>query len=128
MNELQNIGVELSSLPFKLTHVRTLEYCDGERLCEYSSQVHTYLKVWFDCDPDANVDRWLIVRVESDVITTYLENNITLRDVIMQPANGIVYIVDELYSGGTARIAWLSPLLLSDDCLPTVNSYHRPKT
>jgi hypothetical protein len=125
MNELQNIGVELTSLPFELTHVRTLEYYDGERITECSSQADTYLKVWLDCDDDVKVDRWLILRILPAAITTYLDNDITLRDVITQPIDGFFYVVDEHYSGETVSITRLPSGSLPDDLLPTVDSYHR---
>jgi hypothetical protein len=76
------IGNELSSWPLAhLKRVRDLEYFDGPLLTEYAnSKGDRYLYYWCDCD--ASINRWMVARVSSTHILQLTNQFIPLNLVI----------------------------------------------
>lgn len=112
----------LATLPISLRHVRDLIDYEGPLLSEFKSEEgETYLYYW--CDSSAELNRWLVVRTPPQALFRYLLGLVTLRTVISDCVDKVVYIVD-LNSSASTHGAWLLPAqCLPSEYTPGVNSY-----
>lgn len=70
-----------------------LIYCDGPLLSHYMSEHGDhYLTYWVDADEISN--RWIIIRTSLDEIRRYVDKQITLYQVIANPADNIMWVAD----------------------------------
>ena len=104
-------GTAVAALPiFDLEWVRDLEYHDGPLLSLFKHKRHgdTYLYYWCDCDDSVN--RWMILRVSESNLTKLVDRLIPLDQIIPQGCqDDFVYLVD-LDSDGGFKAVWLLAL------------------
>lgn len=92
MEDLKGTKVEVEILP-RLKKVAELIYFDGPLLSLFTNTAgDTYLYNWSDNDEEVN--RWLVFRVNTKSLTSYLKHHINLRDLILNPSDDFVYAVD----------------------------------
>lgn len=73
--------------------VSDLIYFDGPLLSHFiSPNGDNYLFFW--CDVDDVVNRWIIFRTDIPTIQKYIEKKISLKEVLSHPIDGLVYIAD----------------------------------
>ena len=89
-------GMELNRLPVSdLTWVKDLIYFDGPLLSQFrhARNGESYLYYWCDCDE--NVNRWMVLRVSEDDLKRLLSRLIPLGEIIPKGSqDDFVYIVD----------------------------------
>lgn len=92
---LQLTGQSLTTLPVTgLTKVKDLERHDGPLLSHFrSDRGSDYLYYWCDCD--AKLARWMVLRVEEQDILRLIERDRTLDEVIPSAClDDVAYFVD----------------------------------
>jgi len=76
-----------------LKRVADLIYYDGPIVSHFKNQPgDDYLYCWSDSDEHYN--RWLIFRVSRQALNDYLTQQLTLRDLMLNPADRFLYCVD----------------------------------
>lgn len=83
----------LDNFPLKLKIVTDLIYFDGPLLTLSENESgDSYLYYW--CDADENYNRWMILRLGNADLTSYIFKRLSLKDLILSPVDGFVYIAD----------------------------------
>lgn len=120
MKKIQGFEGKLSLA--ELSKVSDLIYFDGPFLSHYvHSSGDNYLSYWVDCDE--STQRWLVFRVGSIVLQNYLNQKISLYELMKQIDEGFVYLID-VYQDGTKSVPTIVFLKdIPDDYFPEVDSY-----
>lgn len=104
--------------------IADLVYFDGPLLSHYvSSNGDDYLFYWVDksdCD-----NRWLVLRVSLPNLQKYIGKNKSLRDLITNPNDGYLYVVDVDNSVRYHDVKLVQPSALPVDYLPEKDSYYK---
>ena len=83
-----------------------------------------YLYRWSDVDEQFN--RWLVFRITSPDLHLYLEEKeITLRQLILHPVDGFLYMVDIDNDLNYHHVMFVEPANLPTSYLPTENTYYK---
>jgi hypothetical protein len=118
-------SVTLDRLPLEnLVTIADLIYHDGPilSLLHHPKGDH-YLYCWSDADEQYN--RWLIFRVVDKDLQLFLEDKeITLRQLILNPVDGFLYIVDMDDQLNYRHIKLIYPTDLPSSYLPDVDTYY----
>lgn len=106
-----------------LIRVDDLIYFDGPLLSTYKKEDGSlFLILWVD--NTATDNRWCIIPVEDETLTSFLDKEITLRDVINKTEN---VIFKDLYSEGNELLErQVKKVLVKDipeEYMPTNESY-----
>lgn len=106
----------------ELSKVSDLIYFDGPFLSHYvHSSGDNYLSYWVDCDE--STQRWLVFRVGLIVLQNYLNQKISLYELMKQIDEGFVYLID-VFQDGTKSVPTIVFLKdIPDDYFPEVDSY-----
>lgn len=108
------------NLPFdisKLKHRTDLIEQDGPLLSlYYNDKGDYYLFYWLDCDD--NVNRWMILRVDTKTLYEYLKQEKTLLQVIKNPSDNFVWITDIDNNGKQIYTQALPSTSVPEDYLP----------
>lgn len=122
------IGAD-SNFPGELEYVRDLEWFDGPLLVEYRTHRGTpYIGSWVDCDQ--NVNRWLLFQTSTDLLESYLENRISLLDLIKtnprppQQDGRDVYLRDINADSAVECTRYLKFSELPEDYLPGADCFY----
>jgi hypothetical protein len=117
-------GQTIEVSPFgELVKEADLIYYDGPLLSLYSSgSGDLYLYYW--CDADSEVNRWIVSRVLQDRVNRYLRRRMTLRELLLSPADGFCYVNDISSNLETVRLSIVDPGDLPDSYRPGEQSYH----
>jgi hypothetical protein len=87
---------KITQIPFPLAHltrVRDLLYFDGPLLSLFQgNEGEYYLYYW--CDADEEVNRWIVFKVESKALDAYLLRQTSLLQLITKAVKQQFYIVD----------------------------------
>jgi hypothetical protein len=109
--------------PGHLTRVADLIYYDGPLLSLYKNPLNDrYLSYW--CDLEDGLNRWLFFRVSEKRLNSYLEKEITLRDLILGPVEGTLLCVDVDADDRFTSILLLTPEDLPSVYIPKPNTYY----
>lgn len=104
-----------------------LIYCDGPLLSHYMSEHGDhYLTYWVDADEKCN--RWIIIRTCLKDIQRYVDKQITLYQVMTNPADNIMWVTDVDDAMQLLNTQILSPEELPVDYLPEQNSLYEFET
>ena len=106
----------------KYIKVSDLIYFDGPLLSHFiSPNGDNYLFYW--CDVDDLYNRWIIVRVDISIIQQYIEKKIPLKDIILSPLDGFVYVADIDNDINYQSVQILLSKELPDEYVPCDNSF-----
>jgi hypothetical protein len=81
--------------PPSLTFVRDLEEYDGPILSEYSNNSKRYLEKWCSRDKATNIMRTLVVRTEQRAIAEYLDERISMLELLTTSSDDCGFILDK---------------------------------
>jgi hypothetical protein len=89
----QLIAFKLSKFPLTLRTIVHLEYFDGPLLSLFENEYgDSYLYSW--CDADNLYNRWLVFRVAQPTLKLYIEGQVSLHELIVNPVDGFLYSLD----------------------------------
>lgn len=87
------IARKLDRFPLTLKFIVHLEYFDGHLLSLFENEEgDIYLYSW--CDVDDLHNRWLVLRVTPKTLKSYIEGQLSLRDLIVNPVDCFLYSLD----------------------------------
>ncbi|GBC61773.1 hypothetical protein DENIS_2735 [Desulfonema ishimotonii] len=122
MKKLKGTKLEKFVLKSQLIKVADLIYFDGPLLSHFKNKnSENYLYYWCDAD---NLNRWLIFRVSSQDLTLYLNKEITLYELIINPIDGFLYSVDIDENMEYRNIFMVQPDDLPESYIPEIDSYY----
>lgn len=114
------VGFDLNSLSL----VADLIYFDGPLLSHYvSPQGDNYLFYWVDSDEECN--RWMIIKINLQIIQDYVSHKVTLLSVIKERADKSVYIVDFNDDLEVQKCCFVNIDDLDNAYFPKGNSYYK---
>ncbi|NJM59496.1 MAG: hypothetical protein HC849_03775 [Oscillatoriales cyanobacterium RU_3_3] len=117
------IGWSIGKFPLNLKFIVHLEYFDGELLSLYqNSEDDFYLYSW--CDIDDICHRWLVFRVTSRMLQEYIDRTISLRDLILNPVDGFLYVLDIDRARLVKNTYLVQPENLPELYIPDPESYY----
>ena len=121
MKKIEGYNIDYDFSNFR--KIADLIYFDGPFLSHYvSSKGDDYLFYWVDRDEQDN--RWLVLRVSLASLQKYIGKELTLRELIENPNDGYLYVVDIDDSIAYHDIKLVQPSALPDDYLPESDSYY----
>lgn len=105
----------------RLRRQRNLLEYDGPLLCEFTSdEGEHFLVAW--CDVDTVTNRWLVHAVPAEKISSYLANEVTLRQLILE-SGPVAYVVDINTYAKPVQARCLEISQIPSDYLPTDESW-----
>jgi hypothetical protein len=114
------------ALPFdfsKLTKKVDLIEMDGPLLSLYQNeQGECFLFYWVDADEQSN--RWMLIRVQPDILLSYLRHEIPLRQVLVNPSDAIIWFSDRDASGEWHHTRCMEASSIPEDYLPEPDAVH----
>ncbi len=116
--DLRNIkGFKIEALPFELEKVGDLMYFDGSLMSIYKDQHNNpFVFDWVDSNEEFN--RWLVYQINTASLNSYIISECTHYNLINNPVNSIVFVVD-IDNGNTIRNCQISsPNTLPYDYFP----------
>jgi len=118
------IGSKLDHYPFRdLTIVADLIYFDGPILSLFkNTRGDNYLYCWSDSDEHYN--RWAIFRVTDECLNLYLAGKVSLRELMLQPVDRWLYMVDIDDDLECRSPLMVSPVNLPQSYLPDKDSFY----
>ena len=121
MKKIEGYNIDYDFSGFR--KIADLVYFDGPFLSHYvSGKGDDYLFYWVDRDGRDN--RWLVLRVSLASLQKYIGKELTLRELIENPNDGYLYVVDIDDSIAYHDIKLVQPSALPDDYLPESDSYY----
>lgn len=120
-NELINIsGFNINEFPFKLRKIGDLMYFEGPLMSVYSdSSGNAFIFDWVDSDEKNN--RWLVYQVEKNQLSEYINNKISHFNLLNNPVNDLIFVIDKNPKGEIERSLVCSPNKLPYEYLPDTN-------
>jgi hypothetical protein len=117
-------GVNIQSLPIGgLNKVADLIYFDGPLLSLFRNEGgDSYLYYW--CDSNEILNRWLIFRVSDQSLNSYLSKKIPLRELLLNPSDGFLYLADLNDELQFHNLLLIFPRNLPDLYVPDVESFY----
>ena len=114
-------GLLLEDFPLKkLTKISDLIYYDGPLLSHFqSNDSKNYLFFWVDVDDRFN--RWLAVEVSKERLEAYLNEKLSLYNIIIEPKDNVIYKFDIDANQNYHNILMLSPEQIPQSYLPDKN-------
>jgi hypothetical protein len=116
-------GFRLDKFPLQLEHLTDLIYFDGPLLSLFENRFgEHYFYCW--CDVDEHCHRWLVFRLSDEQLRNYLMQQISLRDLTLNPVEGLVYCLDIDNQVQYQNIYLLRPSNLPEAYIPDTESYY----
>lgn len=117
-------GIKLDAFPIDdLRKVADLISFEGPLLVWLETGAgDDYLFYW--CDSDEQFNRWLVFRVENSKLISYMNREIRLRDIVIRPRDGFVYVVDVDSNADYVNTFFVRPEELPEDYIPSVESFY----
>jgi hypothetical protein len=127
MIDLDSLGASrLKNLPVDLTLVRVLEEFDGPLLAEFQNESTGDKFLYYWCDRDGAITRWMVVRTPTQDLAQYFVNAVNLRDLILKCRDGFVYFLDLDNENRVRSAYYMAVDLLPDEYVPTEQSHYDP--
>ena len=121
MKEIKGYNIDYDFNSFR--KIADLIYFEGPLLSHYvSSKGDDYLFYWVDRDNRDN--RWLVLRVSLANLQKYISQVITLRELIENPNDGYLYMVDVNNDVNYHDVKLVQPSALPAEYLPEKDSYY----
>lgn len=124
MNKLN--GKSIEQLPYtNIRKVADLTYFDGPLLSLFrDTNDNNFIYYWYDSDEICN--RWFVFRISEKQLKDYINQILTLRDMIVNPLNGHLYVVDIDGQGNFHNVLQIEPAYLPTAYLPQPGTYFDP--
>lgn len=107
----------IDALPFELEKVGDLMYFEGSLMSVYKDlNNNPYIMDWVDSND--NFNRWLIYQIELTSLNSYIRGESTHYNLLNNPINSIIFIVDKDKDNLTKNCQICSPNNLPYDYLP----------
>jgi hypothetical protein len=112
------IGTPVDKLPFQnLRLIADLLYFDGPLLSYFKDNAgQHYLYYW--CDTNGIVNRWLVFRTTASKLNEFLTRQITLRELILSVEPNLSYLMDLDDRVNPVQVLKVRPSFLPEDYLP----------
>ena len=121
MKKIEGYNIDYDFSSFR--KIADLIYFEGPFLSHYiSSKGDDYLFYWVDKDDKDN--RWLVLRVSLANLQKYIGKEITLRELIENPNDGYLYMVDVSNDINYHDVKLVQPSALPEAYLPETDSYY----
>ena len=121
MRKIEGFDIQYDFSTFK--RIADLIYFEGPLLSHYvSCKGDDYLSYWVDSDEADN--RWLVLRVNLGNLQKYIGKELSLRQLIENPNDGYLYIVDVDDSLHYHDVKLVQPTALPEEYLPAADSYY----
>lgn len=109
--------------PSDLTFFVDLIYFDGPLLSLFNDKEgHGYIYYW--CDIDENYNRRIIFRIDKTKLKSFILMENTLKDLVLNPSGGILYVVDIDDKLEYQNIQVVRPDELPESYVPENDSYY----
>lgn len=119
----QLIGFKLNKFPLELRKIVDLEYFDGPLLSLFENEYgDSYLYSW--CDVDNLYNRWLVFRVARQTLKLYIDGQVSLHELIVNPVDGFLYSLDIDNALQVENSYLILPENLPAIYLPETDSYY----
>lgn len=82
-----------------------------------------YLHLW--CDVDGHVNRWVVFRVSREQLTRYVDRRVTLRNLVLDPPDGFLYLADMTDDLSFEGVQIVQPSDLPDSYRPSQDSLYK---
>jgi hypothetical protein len=82
-----------------------------------------YLHLW--CDVDDNTNRWLVFRVTREQLTRFVNRLVPLRQLVVSPPDGFLYLADVRNDLSYAAVQLVLPTALPDSYVPPADSNYQ---
>lgn len=116
-------GKPLNTFPLHLRDIVDLIYFDGPLLTLFENQYGDYY-LYYWCDVDQRCNRWLVFRVTQKLLRLYIMQKLSLRELILNPVDGLLYAIDLDDDLVCQQVYLTSPNHLPDRYVPAVDSYY----
>jgi hypothetical protein len=104
-----------------LNKTADLVFFDGPLLSLFeNAEQEPYLFLWADADENSN--RWLAFRLSSAQLTRYLHRELSLRELVLQPADGHLFVAEIDADFNYKSVASLLPSQIPEAYLPAADS------
>lgn len=115
-------GTTIDTFPWRnLEKVSDLICFDGPLLSLFkNSEGDQYLYYW--CDADTEVNRWLVLRVSREDLEAYLHRRISLDRIVSAPGDGLLFALDIDHDLKIRQTVLLSPDQLPASYIPEPDS------
>lgn len=122
MRDIKGYNIDEFDLD-SLSLIADLIYFEGPLLSHYASpQGDNYLFYWVDSDDECN--RWMIIKINLQIIQDYISQKITLFSLIRDRADKSVYMVDLDNNLNVCRFLFVNIVELPDEYFPEEESYY----
>jgi hypothetical protein len=119
LNGYKGINIDFDSF----IRISDLIYFDGPLLSYFiGKNRENYLLYWVDCDELCN--RWLVIRTELEEIQLYVDKKITLKKLLLDVFDGVVYVVDIDDNGEYTNCQLVAISDLPEDYTPEDDSWY----
>lgn len=117
-NDLIHItGFNIPNLPFQLEKVGDLLYFDGPLMSIFSdSNNMAYIYDW--AESNSYFNRWLVYQIDTELLSDYIYGKATHFQLLNNPQNNIIFIVDKDTEGTISNCIICSPSSLPYEYLP----------
>jgi len=113
------------SIPFDIKGLKwkvdLIEYNGPLLSLYYNKKGDYYLFYWTDSDDECN--KWMILRVDLNTLRKYIDGEITLRQVILEPADNFVWFIDLDSNMNVKNTLCVSMEDIPQGYLPSTDSY-----
>ena len=121
MRKIEGYNINYDFSDFR--KIADLIYFEGPFLSHYvSNKGDDYLFYWVDRDDSDN--RWLVLRVSLAGLQKYIGKELTLRELIENPNDGYLYVVDVSNVIIYHDVKLVQPSALPEEYLPDADSYY----
>lgn len=121
---MENINsFKIDKLSLKLNYVIDLIHFDGPLLSLFRNEYgDRYIYYW--CDIDEHNNRWIIFRLDISQLKFFILKKISLKDLILNPIDGFLYIADIDDNLQYSSIYFVQPNELPEQYVPESDSYY----
>jgi len=116
-------GYQLDTFPLQLKGIVDLIYFDGPLLTLFENESGDYY-LYFWCDTDSDGHRWLVFRVTRLLLRLYVTQQRSLRELILKPVDGFLYVVDLDDNLQSKHLYLVPPNHLPEAYIPGMDSYY----
>ncbi len=120
---MEHVAKTRSGVTLDHTLVGDLVFFEGPLVSLFrDSNGELFLYCW--CDVDSSHNRWLVVRTNRAVVGRYLAGTISLRDIVLDPLDSVLYLIDLSADIQYEAVYSVHPADLPDSYIPEPDSLY----